>query len=66
MPELPTNPWWSSLGSVAACAAGCCDIAIGSDTGGSVRVPAVYGWRHGDEVLLSLAGRLARYIGIAA
>lgn len=42
-------PGGSSSGSASACSAGSCDIAIGSDTGGSVRVPAalcgVYGIR---------------------
>jgi amidase len=33
-------PGGSSSGSAAAAAAGACDIALGSDTGGSVRVPA--------------------------
>jgi len=42
-------PGGSSSGSAAAAAAGACDFALGSDTGGSVRIPAslcgVYGIR---------------------
>jgi amidase len=42
-------PGGSSSGSAAACGANLCDFALGSDTGGSVRVPAsfngIYGLR---------------------
>jgi amidase len=54
-------PGGSSSGSAAAVAAGVCDTALGTDTGGSVRVPSsfcgLYGIRptHGR---LSLAGML--------
>src|ERR1700677_4947313 len=54
-------PGGSSSGSAAAVAAGLCDTALGTDTGGSVRVPAsfcgLYGIRptHGR---LNLAGML--------
>ena len=54
-------PGGSSSGSAAAVAAGVCDTALGTDTGGSVRVPAsfcgLYGIRptHGR---LNLAGML--------
>jgi amidase len=35
-------PGGSSAGAAAATAAGLCDLALGTDTGGSVRVPAAY------------------------
>ncbi len=42
-------PGGSSSGSAAACGANACDFALGSDTGGSIRIPAsfngVYGLR---------------------
>jgi amidase len=49
-PRAPGRlPGGSSSGSAAACAAGACDLALGSDTAGSVRVPGalcgVYGVR---------------------
>jgi amidase len=55
-------PGGSSAGSAAATAAGVCDLALGSDTGGSVRVPAalcgIYGIRptHGR---VDLSGAMA-------
>ncbi len=56
------SPGGSSSGSAAACGANVCDFALGSDTGGSVRIPAsfngVYGLRptHGR---VDLAGAMA-------
>lgn len=40
--RLAKVPGGSSSGSVAAVAAGLCDFALGTDTGGSTRVPASY------------------------
>lgn len=45
-PRNPRNPDWlpggSSSGSAVAVAGGACDFALGTDTGGSVRVPAAF------------------------
>ncbi len=63
-PRAPGHvPGGSSAGSAAAVAAGLCDAALGTDTGGSVRVPAsfcgLYGIRptHGR---LDLTGMMAQ------
>lgn len=66
----PLNPHWpelipggSSSGSAVAVAAGLCDFAIGTDTGGSVRLPAVCCGVYG---LKPSFGRLSRRGAIPA
>ena len=55
-------PGGSSSGSAAACGGNACDFALGSDTGGSVRIPAsfngVYGLRPTHD-RVDLAGAMA-------
>ncbi len=55
-------PGGSSSGSAAACGAGACDFALGSDTGGSVRVPAAFNGLYGlrpSHGRVDLAGAMA-------
>jgi amidase len=63
-------PGGSSSGSAAATAAGVCDFALGSDTGGSIRIPAsfcgIYGIRPTlDRVDLSGAMAMAPSFDVA-
>ena len=86
----PWNPWdasvhrcpgGSSSGSAVAVAAGLCDLALGTDTGGSVRIPAaacgVVGLKPGRGLVatrgvqdlapsLDTCGTLARSVALAA
>jgi aspartyl-tRNA(Asn)/glutamyl-tRNA(Gln) amidotransferase subunit A len=45
--DLSRSPGGSSAGSAAAVAAGVCPIAIGSDGGGSIRIPAAFSGLYG-------------------
>lgn len=63
--EVPRNPWgedrfpgWSSSGSGVSTAAGLCYASLGTDTGGSIRIPSAV---NGIVGIKPTWGRVSRY-----
>jgi len=53
-PETKRIPGGSSSGSAVATASGMCGFALGSDTGGSIRIPACYNGLFGHKTTVGL------------